>query len=302
MANPNYPSDGQNERVDALVDIDGTTVYLKQGIDPRTAGAATNEIAATRVGTHLIGGAPGGSDAAVAILGSDGSVLRLVKVDTNGNWFAVGVDPVAGPPSVNPFGVAGFDGTDLQYLKVGTDGRVEPVGVDAVAAAPTVNPLLSGWWDGTDVRIPRTDTNGYTLPVGSGYTDGVGTVFSRRIPNIFKTNNTSSSGNTAIWTPSGKKFRLMKCMLMVTADVATTSGARIVAQLEDASTPIGVTFEFWAPSASVTTTGGDAFNSGWVDLGDSGYLSTTNSNSLNLNLSAALTAGKARLIAAGTEE
>jgi hypothetical protein len=123
-----------------------------------------------------------------------------------------------------------------------------------------------------------------------------------RTPSVFKTASASAAGNTALWTPaSGKKFRLMQVGLQVTANAATTGGAVITIDLKDgANNSTGVTFSVFVPSVAGTTlsTGPQV---SFIKLGN-GILSALASNVLNINLSAALTSGVCRILAAGTEE
>lgn len=302
MANPNFPSDGQSERIDALVHPDGT-VYLKAGIGSITVTGADNNSAGHLVGTHLDAATAGSTDPVVVAAGLNGTTVKHLALDSSGRLIPVGQDAVGGAPTVNPFGVAGFDGTDLQYLTVGSDGRLQIAGPDAAGAAPTINPIATAWWDGTLLRRPRTDTNGYTLPVGSGYTDGSGTVFNQRFPNVFKTVSATASGNTAVWTPtSGKKFRLMRFCVSLTSNVAISSGAVVTVKFQDATTDTAFFWSVFVPTTAVTTGAGDSFVSPWIDLGGAGFLSAAANNVLNVNLSATLTSGACRVMAAGTEE
>ncbi|WP_157985422.1 hypothetical protein [Lentzea terrae] len=122
-----------------------------------------------------------------------------------------------------------------------------------------------------------------------------------KVPNIAKTVTATASGNTAVWTPtSGKKFRLQRYRIDVTADAATSGGAVIDAVLRDGSTTeLAAALSLYVPSAAGTGIG--VVSTGWVDLGQ-GVLSAAANNVLNCNLSAALTAGKARVVCAGIEE
>ncbi len=122
-----------------------------------------------------------------------------------------------------------------------------------------------------------------------------------RTPAIFKTATATASGDTALWTPtSGKKFRLMRYQMQITADAATSGGADIDIVLRDSTTALAAAYSVFVPATAGTT-----FNNGtrteWVDLGN-GILSAAANNVLNINLSAALTSGKVRVVVAGTEE
>jgi hypothetical protein len=123
-----------------------------------------------------------------------------------------------------------------------------------------------------------------------------------RTPTQFKQATATASGDTAVWTPlTGNKFRLLKFKLQLTADAIQASGGRITILLRDATTDIGVGHVVYVPAAGATALNA-GWQSEWIDLGQFGYLSTAANAVLNVNLSAALTAGVCNVIAAGTEE
>lgn len=118
----------------------------------------------------------------------------------------------------------------------------------------------------------------------------------------FKSAAATASGNTAVWTPaSGTKFRLECLGLDVTQNAAAASAGVITIQLEDGSTPIaGFLWSVFVPSAAGTT-----FGSGYhepIACFPNGFISSTANNVLNVNLSAALTAGNVTVRAYGTDE
>lgn len=129
-----------------------------------------------------------------------------------------------------------------------------------------------------------------------------GATFDRvRVPVVFKTVTTAAGGNTALWTPAaGKKFRLMRFIVDVTSNAASAGGVVDEITFQDAAVAMPIGFSVFAPAVAVTTTQG-GFTSGWIDLGN-GILSSTINNALNVNLSAALSAGEVRVTACGTEE
>lgn len=123
-----------------------------------------------------------------------------------------------------------------------------------------------------------------------------------RTPEKFHSASVSTTGNSALWTPtSGKKFRLQRFQVIVTSNAATSGGAVITIGLQDATTDIGVSQAAFVPSTAVTTGGVQILHSGWIDLGN-GFLSAAANNVLNINLSAALTSGVVNVVAVGTEE
>lgn len=121
-----------------------------------------------------------------------------------------------------------------------------------------------------------------------------------RTPYVFKTVQAAALGSTALWTPTvGTKFRLMRYRVDVTGNAASAGGAVVTVALLDAAAAIGLAHDIWCPAAALAATG--LYTSGWIDLGN-GYPSALVNNILNVNLSAALTAGNVRVIACGTEE
>jgi hypothetical protein len=141
-----------------------------------------------------------------------------------------------------------------------------------------------------------------TQAVLKATTDGT-TVTNLRTPSTFKTVTATASGNTALWTPtSGKKFRLMGLLVELTADATLAAAATFHITLQDtaAAMNLGWSARVGTTGATTTTTA-NIIEAGWSDFGN-GFLSAAANNVLNLNLSAALTAGVVRATAFGTEE
>lgn len=171
-------------------------------------------------------------------------------------------------------------------------GFVESSGTQASYLANTVNTT------GT-VSVPVALVGYQTA--GNGGSGGTTPVTGARTPSIFKTAQATASGNTAVWTPtSGKKFRLMRFKVQVTGNATLGGAAVLTIGLQDATTDIGVTHDVYVPAVGGATMGLD-YDSGWIDLGN-GKLSAAANNVLNVNLSAAVTAGNVRVICCGTEE
>lgn len=292
MANPNFPSDGQSERIDALVGTTGT-VYLKLGIGSKAVTGATDPAAWHGVATHIDGATAATTDGVVVIGGTVGTGAAAVKhllVDSSGRPIMVGAAAAGAAVAGNPILVGGSDGTNAQNLSVDTSGRARVVGATGTGnAASGINPVLSAGSDGTSVRSLITDALGDLVLAG-------------HYLSTFKSVQTAATGDTAVWTPaSGKKFRLKRLFVMVTQDAATSGGGVITIKLRDSTTDMNLTFDLWVPSATIAAPIGVAFSSGSVDLGF-GVLSATINNVLNVNLSAALSAGKCRVTVSGTEE
>lgn len=123
-------------------------------------------------------------------------------------------------------------------------------------------------------------------------------------PDKFRVVAANAAGATALWTPAGKKFRLLRVSIQPTPDVSISSapgnGISTVVDLLDGGISLNVNAAFWVPKnvpASPQT------NVPLVmDLGPIGYLSQAMGNVLNVNLPQALTTGFMRVEAMGTEE
>src|SRR5271157_379325 len=121
-----------------------------------------------------------------------------------------------------------------------------------------------------------------------------------RTPTVFKRVSTAATGSTALWTPgAGNKFRLLRLYIQVTATAALAAAGDLTISLLDSATDIAMDFIVSIPAAGLTA--GDDFSQ-FIDLGTFGILSAAANNVLNVNLSAALTAGHVNVIAMGTEE
>lgn len=137
--------------------------------------------------------------------------------------------------------------------------------------------------------------------LGAGLHVNNGSTFDRmRTPSVFKTLATSTTGATALWTPTaGKKFRVMRYQIGLTGDAARAAAGNVTVKLQDSATDIGVSAALFVPNAAGTVLGG--FVGPWMDLGN-GFLSAAANNVLNLNLSSALTSGAVWVNVCGTEE
>lgn len=133
------------------------------------------------------------------------------------------------------------------------------------------------------------------------YGGNYGPVAIQRTPVIFKTAQATVAGNTALWTPTaGKKFRLMRFMIQITGQSTMAVAGTLTVSFQDGTTVTNIAVDSYIP-ASVAAPASEDFVSPWVDL-DNGYLSGVANNVLNINLSAALTAGNVRVFCCGTEE
>lgn len=126
----------------------------------------------------------------------------------------------------------------------------------------------------------------------------------QRTANVFKTAQIATTGN--IWTPSAAtlKFRLMGYTIELPSNCAISGGGVVcTVTLQDGSGNAisgGISHDFFVPTTAVTTGNGATVVN--VTLPGNGYLSTTPNNILVANISTALTTGKFRINAWGTEE
>lgn len=181
-----------------------------------------------------------------------------------------------------------------------TDGLPDPTTYELGALVQFRSGI--GWqrWFAVAAAGP-TAASQQVLPVIAPYLYNGLTLDAQRTPNVFKTATATAAGNTSVWTPAaGKKFRLMGFTIEVT-ETATQAAAGVNdLTLQDSGAAIGLGFSPWIPAAALTAQQA-GYLSGQVQLGN-GYLSAAANNVLQINLSTALTAGKVRVNAWGTEE
>ena len=121
-----------------------------------------------------------------------------------------------------------------------------------------------------------------------------------RSPTTFHTGTASVAGSTPIWVPAaGNEFRLMRYKIDIPTDALQAVSGDIDIQFYDGLIPMPVAETVYVPAALVAGTAG-SWTSGWVDLGQ-GIVSSAANNALSINLSAALTASKVRVLVAGVE-
>jgi hypothetical protein len=122
------------------------------------------------------------------------------------------------------------------------------------------------------------------------------------VPTIIKSLSWTAAGAQTIWTPaSGRKFRLLRYIIGLTADASFTVAAGPPIIFADSGTPvISQAVRFFVPAAAGALVG--MFTTGWVDL-DNGYLSLAANNILTINSGiAALLTGSYWAVVCGTEE
>jgi hypothetical protein len=133
---------------------------------------------------------------------------------------------------------------------------------------------------------------------------GAGGLISERLrtPTVWSGANASAIGATAIWTPAaGKKFRLMAGFIMVPSNCIQAVAGLIAFGLQDAAGAfMGKSFTTFVPGAAGPT--GPPLGFWPFVIPGNGWLSALANNSLNVNLSAALTTGLCIVGTMGTEE
>jgi hypothetical protein len=176
-------------------------------------------------------------------------------------------------------------------IAVGTRNlvNIQDVGTGAVANIPSIQDGMTTIAAGLRVASQRMLYSG-------------GTSNLERTPNVYRTVAAAAAGNTAVWTPTaGLWFRLMRYLVEVTGDATQAAGGVLTITLFDGAA--GVTnqvLSVYVPAAALNTHG-VLYSSGWITL-DNGFRSVAVNNVLNVNLSAALTAGAVRVLACGNEE
>ena len=240
----------------------------------------------------------------------DGDPVDVNVVGSQGTFTPNDVEP-------NPSNIPGdesftmvWDAATLTWIRaitVGTNPNVAlprpmAVGVTGMdpAGGPFNRPVTAYYNFDTAIQGIGLDSRSFHyLWNGRG---GVPGWVAARVVDTFKTVQAAAAGNTALWTPTaGQKFRLMRYLVTVTGNAILAAGAVLTVSLFDGGAgATGQAHDIFVPAAA-TSLEGFIYNSGWIDLGN-GVLSAAANNVLNVNLSAALTAGNVRVIACGTEE
>lgn len=265
---------------------------------------------------NQISGKDGTGASQVPFVGTDGS-LKVTGIPGGGVQTVSGtvaVSTVSTLPNVNqgtgnaagsPWAVSGTIDTELPAASLTSDNMANPT-VPFVGA-------VNYFYDGTNWQRPLVHNGGSDGRPGNtglivesylyAFQGTTGSPWDRiRVSNVVKTVSATSSGSTALWTPtSGKKFRIMRFNMGVTSNANLSAGAVVTISLFDANTPTAAIQSVWIPTTSVATGAPPLLTTGWIDLGN-GILSATADNVLNVSLSATLAAGAVRIIVCGTEE
>jgi hypothetical protein len=127
VANPNFPSDGQAERIDALVDT-AAGVYMKLAVGSKAVAGATSAAAWHGAATHTDGSTAGGSDGVTVIAGMSGTTVTHALVDASGDLLVAGaLADGAAAAGTNPVLIAGSDGTSVRNISTDASGNVNVV-------------------------------------------------------------------------------------------------------------------------------------------------------------------------------
>jgi hypothetical protein len=256
----------------------------------------------------------------VQVSGTFSATLSLQFSNDNAIWTTVGITyNVSGFPGTGSFSSATLAVCPVQarFMRIRATSYTSGTAVvTAELSALPLAPLTTGvqqfsgntWQVAATVSaasVPNDAASSTSLltAVQDLYSPAQSFPYVRaRTPDTRKTVATATTGNTALWTPtSGKKFRLMRFLVNVTANAATSGGAVLTIDFQDSTTGLTLGQSVFVPATAVTTGGPPMLHSGWIDLGN-GYLSAVANNVLNLNLSAALTSGVVNVVAVGTEE
>ncbi len=121
-----------------------------------------------------------------------------------------------------------------------------------------------------------------------------------RFPTVYRSGVVTAAGSTAVWTPAaGKRFVLLGYHLFLIGNSIQAAAGVITVNLQDAATLLGLSHSIYVPSAAANIFGGTPIAT--LEF-PAGITSAANNNALNVNLSAALTAGGVRSVVWGVEE
>ncbi len=134
MANPNFISNGQGERVDTLVDTSGTG-YFKLGVGSKAITGASSNGAGNLVGTHVQAATVASGDPVVLAAGKDSAAAaQPLSVDSSGMLASNHATYV-----VSLTGIAPTSATELFVIEApaGSDVRIRRIIIPNVGAQTT---------------------------------------------------------------------------------------------------------------------------------------------------------------------
>jgi hypothetical protein len=304
-----------------LTSGDSPDVLARQGGDVALAVATGKEVASAQLTAvnQAVAIEPAGRRVGIHLTGTFSGTVQFEVSNNNVDWVSYNVlldaQTGAGSPPQSRF-VTSNSGTGsvfqssvpYRYFRVRCSAYISgSCGVTIVLSEGNSTPQTQPVYFGENVSSLFSDALGagtsylYTGGPILGYN---GASFDRiRVAGITRWAAASSSGDTALWTPaSGKKFRLMRFMLTVTADATLTGGGVVTMTLRDGTTATNAALRAFVPAtAAATIAPSNNLAMPWIDLGN-GILSTAANNVLNINLSGALASGQIVVLACGTEE
>jgi hypothetical protein len=300
-----------------------TNVTLLNAASTVSNGTAVDVSAYTAIGITMTGGITGVVVLQGSIDGTTWKNLPLVDVATTqqvaamttGNLYrrsTVGLVWVRGAITTWAGGTVTLSAHLIAAGDVGPNatalyGYSSSPGDKAIGAMSTFDgtgAAKTAAYDYAGAAISATGTTGYTavtnvLNAIPQFYNG-SAMDAQRAITTRKSANTQASGNTAVWTPTtGKKFRIMRLMILLTGQATQTSSGTLTVSFQDNTTDLGISVPIYVPALALNALGDAAPI--WIDLGN-GALSATANSVLNVNLSAALTAGVVAVIALGMEE
>ena len=252
-------------------------------------------------------------DGAFAYVANNGAgTVSVIAIATNTVVATVTVGPNPYGVGITPDGayayIANYGTTTVSVIATATNTVVATVTVGAGPVGVGITPdgayaYVANYGAGTvSVIATATNTVVATVTVGAN-PQGVGITPDGAYAYITNYGaGTVSVIATATNTVVARRFRLLRAMFVLTAEAAQTTAGEITIKLQDGTTDTGISLPIYVPAAAIAAPIGEAWTSPWIDLGPLGYLSNANGNVLNVNLSAALTAGKIGVIVGGTEE
>ena len=202
--------------------------------------------------------------AAAADAAQSGNPVLVGGVDAFGNIQELPICDNGNTGTVQTLIIGGTDGVNTAHtIGIDTSGNL-PVARAQAGADGTTNANVGQLFGGTtSVIFCNLGVDPYLFN---------GTTWDRsRTPNKFFTAqvNASTTGNSAVWTPtSGKKFRLMRFQITAQGLAATATGV-VTVTFQDATTQINTgAYDVDVPAVANVVSGTDNISGAWIDLGN----------------------------------
>lgn len=195
-----------------------------------------------------------------------------------------------------PMVAGNLSGSQFDTVSIGINSAAGVIGDNSTSNATTAIPTVSA---AANLTVFAPIYGG----AFSGTADATRQGWSRpRTPTVFRSVTTIvAAGSTPLWTPAaGNKFRLLRYIIEISANATLAAAGVLTIKLLDGAGDIAQNHIAFIPAAAGTLEAIDIIPE--IDLGQFGILSAAANNVLNVNLSAALTAGSIAVLAMGTEE